>query len=104
MVVSTSLIELALTVTDGVDEKARETVKGTVFCTLTSTATSELDFTPWMIWAVIRLSAYVLVAAVHVGLLEPVAPFTSASLAAKVAAVCAAVPLLRQLLPVLASA
>jgi hypothetical protein len=98
---TTSLVDAADTVTDGVELKAREMVSGTAFCTFTSTAASELDFTPATICAVALLSVYVLVVAFQVGLLAPVTPLTSAILAARVAAVCAAVALLRQLLPLL---
>src|ERR1700722_4816899 len=43
----TSLVELALTVTDGCEVNIRDTVSGTDFCTLTSTAASDVDFNPW---------------------------------------------------------
>jgi hypothetical protein len=56
VVPTTSLVELALTVTEDCEVSTREMASGTDFCTLTLTALSELDFTPRTIWAVIRLS------------------------------------------------
>src|SRR5581483_11896616 len=102
---TSSPVEAAVTVTDGFELKMREIVSGTACCTLTWIATSELLSIPLTSWVVIWLSAQVLLVLFQHEVLVPVAPFTSASLAPSVAAVCAAacpcVVLLRQVLPLL---
>lgn len=58
VVATTSVVEVALTDTDGDVSKMWEIVSGTVFCVLTWIAVSEALFTPWTTEAVTLLTPF----------------------------------------------